>query len=473
LRWVARLAFGLLSLPAATHAHEAKPPAKPVEHDRPLPPGDSRRPKPDYAKERRGTSASQALLWIPRAVFFPLYVVTEYGIRQPVGAAVTFAERHHLRARYHEFFTFDEDQKVGLFPSGRIDLGLRTQAGIYFFWLDATGQSDIKLRLTTGGLDTWTLNTLYHAPLDNLSYLRLKLDYTRRPDNTFYGLGRQIREHGGRFEAERYTTGLTYGWSQGRLSFSAQGGFLSTSFDPKVGADSLAAAIASGALTAPPGLHDGVVAYYGGLAGRVDTRPARLAAVRSARDLDPKSGTGISAGLHANHFVGLAPTSASAAQAKRRPHWLRFGGALLGGLDLTGTNRTLELELAAELAEPLPADNPIPFTEQVSLGGDRPMRAFTSGRLIDESAAVATLSYNWPVWSQLDGSIHYSLGNVFARHLEDFEPARLRSSFGIGMKTLGSPDHPFEALIALGTRPFAEGGGVETLRLVFGTQAGF
>jgi hypothetical protein len=41
------------------------------------------------------------------------------------------------------------------------------------------------------------------------------------------------------------------------------------------------------------------------------------------------------------------------------------------------------------------------------------------------------------------------------------------------MKTLGSPDHPFEALIALGTKPFAEGGGVETLRLVFGTQAGF
>jgi outer membrane protein assembly factor BamA len=142
-------------------------------------------------------------------------------------------------------------------------------------------------------------------------------------------------------------------------------------------------------------------------------------------------------------------------------------------LDLTGTQRTLELNTAYAAVEPLPTDNLVPFTEQVSLGGSYPMRAFTGGRLIDESAIVSTISYNWPLLPDLDGSLHYSVGNVFANHLSDFDVGHLRSSFGIGMETVSSLDYPFEILVALGTKPFEEGGDIDTVRFVMGTSAGF
>jgi hypothetical protein len=37
------------------------------------------------------------------------------------------------------------------------------------------------------------------------------------------------------------------------------------------------------------------------------------------------------------------------------------------------------------------------------------------------------------------------------------------------METVASLDHPFEILVALGTKPFDEGGGVDTVRFVLGT----
>jgi outer membrane protein assembly factor BamA len=133
----------------------------------------------------------------------------------------------------------------------------------------------------------------------------------------------------------------------------------------------------------------------------------------------------------------------------------------------------LQLELLYAAVEPLPTDNPVPFTQQISLGGSYPLRAFTGGRLIDESALVTTLSYNWPLLPDLDGTLTYSVGNVFARHLRDFDAGHFRSSYGIGMETVASLDHPFEILLAFGTRPFDEGGGLDTVRFVLGTSAGF
>jgi hypothetical protein len=48
----------------------------------------------------------------------------------------------------------------------------------------------------------------------------------------------------------------------------------------------------------------------------------------------------------------------------------------------------------------------------------------------------------------------------------------LRSSFGLGMSTLGPSPDAFELLIAFGTRTLEAGGGVESVRFVFGTSAG-
>jgi hypothetical protein len=170
---------------------------------------------------------------------------------------------------------------------------------------------------------------------------------------------------------------------------------------------------------------------------------------------------------------GLKGTRATPDERARVPEWLRYGASLVGALDVTGTRRTLELDAVVEFAEPLPRGNPVPFTQQVPLGGDYPLRAFRSGRLVDLSAIATTLSYRWPIWDYLDGSLHYGIGDVFSYHLRDFTLGQLRSSFGIGMNSAGSLDYPFETLIAFGTAPFGEGGAVDSVRLVFGTRARF
>ncbi|MGE3673838.1 MAG: hypothetical protein AB7K71_29475, partial [Polyangiaceae bacterium] len=123
--------------------------------------------------------------------------------------------------------------------------------------------------------------------------------------------------------------------------------------------------------------------------------------------------------------------------------------------------------------DPLLKGSEIPFNEQVTLGGDRPMRGFLEGRLVDRSSAVLRFDYTWPVWVWLDGAIHYAVGNVFGEHLDGFEPGLLRQSAGVGLRAVGSRDHVFEMLQAFGTEPFDEGAEPESLRFVFGATSGF
>ena len=115
----------------------------------------------------------------------------------------------------------------------------------------------------------------------------------------------------------------------------------------------------------------------------------------------------------------------------------------------------------------------VPFTELVSLGGDdAPMPGFWVGRLIDRSAAVATLRYRWPIGPWLDGSMQAAVGNVFGEHLDDFQTRLLRFSGALGLESDSSPDSNFQFLIGFGTETFDHGGQVDSFRLAFGTSRG-
>ena len=119
------------------------------------------------------------------------------------------------------------------------------------------------------------------------------------------------------------------------------------------------------------------------------------------------------------------------------------------------------------------APGAIPFPDQVSLGGRTLMRGFVRNRLIDRSAAVATLQYTWPVWVYLDGVLTLAAGNVFGSHFDGFDVKLARLSSGIGVRSNGDRDTGFEAMFAVGTEPLDQKFTVNSFRVVVGSHHGF
>ena len=106
-----------------------------------------RRDRPDYAgRPPPGSTPGEVALWIPRVVFFPVYVTTECLIRVPLGAAISAAERANVPEALYDFFAFGPEHKSGFAPIAFVDFGLNPSVGIYAFWDDAFFKGD-NLRL--------------------------------------------------------------------------------------------------------------------------------------------------------------------------------------------------------------------------------------------------------------------------------------------------------------------------------------
>jgi hypothetical protein len=406
----------------------------------------------------------------------PLYLVSEYVVRRPLGWLVTTAEREHWPAILVDFFTFGPERQAGIIPTGLIDFRLRPSVGLYFFWNDAfVDGNDIRVRAATGGTDWWRLKVFdrYRLTLEQQVHVRGELSI--RPDHIFNGFepGSVAEEH--RFRMDQLEAGIGYAadlWrSSGVETFV---GIRDVTIDPNTGccADpTLAEGIAAMRFLTPPGLA-GYTVLEERVSGRLDTRPERmLAAPQPGTDWLSPPGTGAKLELRASHASGLEEREILPGDIER-VQWIGYGGTIGFFFDPTGLQRVLGLELIADFADPL-GDAEVPFTEQVSVGGDGPMRGFLEGRLLNRSAAVALFTYTWPVWVWLDGVIHYAVGNVFGEHLENFELDLLRSSFGIGLRGADKRDHAFELLVAGGTETFRDGGGLQEFRFVFGATSGF
>jgi hypothetical protein len=225
---------------------------------------------------------------------------------------------------------------------------------------------------------------------------------------------------------------------------------------------------------APAALDGGLLALGAGLSVELDTRRGRISERPSSiDDYSHVAGSGIELRGEVASHIGLRPTRAQPTDAPRSPAWLTYAATWTGTLDLTGTQRCLDLEAHAAFADPLPGAGDVPFTHAPSLGGARPLRGFPRRRFIDRSAAALTLRYRWPIGSALDGNLHAAAGNVFGAHLAGFDPADFRASFGLGVSTASPSAHAFELLLAFGTEPFSRGLAPETRRIVAGTRVMF
>ena len=418
-----------------------------------------KRKLPDY--DGRGAppvTAGDVLLWVPRVLLAPPYLVSEYIIRRPLGAAIAGAERAGWPGALYDFFTFGPDRNAGFAPTLFVDFGFRPSVGLFTFWNDAGVRGhDMRLQVGFFGLD-WlaaSFSDRIHISCDPADLVRFDVSGLRRPDYAYFGLGPSSRQSDiTRYGSDRLEARASIDKRWWRLSaVRAAVTGRQVEFHPGWYRNDipLDAAIARGTIAPPPGYPDSYTMVKSQLSISLDSREA-----------PPASGSGARFELHGSH----------SADVHRRAGWVGYGGTAGVFLDVNGRSRVLSLSGTAHFVDPLGSDV-IPFTELAVLGGFGPMRGYYPGRLVGRSAAVAELAYRWPIWIWLDGSMRFEVGNVFGEHLRDFDFRRLRMSAAIGVESAGLADNPLEILVGFGSETFESGAKIDSFRLVVGTHRGF
>lgn len=404
------------------------------------------------------TSVGDVLVWIPRVLLFPAYVVTDFVVRRPLGALTRIIEGVPTPEISASEFGFGTGQRSGLVPTAHFDTDFRPSVGVYFFYdRFVVSDSGLRVQAAFGGTDWLHLTVSDSLTLSPRSSAELRVDTAHRSDFTFNGTGARSRA------GDRGRYGSDY--VEGSLSFDTT---LPHGFEVKSHVDlatvqfrdvtcchepSVVALAKAGRYALPASFDAG---YTGFRAGGQLIHDSRA------------KGAGRSSGvrLQANAAYG------SDLRAPGASGWIRYGGSARGFLDLSGHGRALSLEGTVLFADPL-GEREVPFTELVRLGGSGPMSGFHEGRLLGRSAAALALEYRYPIWAFLDTSLQLSVGNVFDAHLADLSARDLRLAFAVGIHTVGVAAQSFSLLFGGGTETFAQGGHLGELRLSLGLKQGF
>jgi hypothetical protein len=441
--------------------------ARPAYADAPAPPAAaataSQSPKravPDY--DGRGPPAkapSDGWLWVPRVLLSPLYLVSEYVLREPLAAIVPAAEKADVPRKVYDFFAFGPDHKAGIAPVGLVEFDFNPSVGLYAFWDDAFAKDNAwSLHTEAWPTDWYAVSLRESTRLDEQRTLLVHLSGSHRPDRVFYGLGpRSLQSSQSRFTEAVADESATLDWKYFRESHvQLTAGLRSDDIGPGAyGSDpSLPQEAATGAFALPYGYGGRYTAEYNGVLASLDSREPW-----------PAPGSGARVEVKAEQGSDMIGSSG----------WIRYGGTASGFLDLNRHQRVINLSVAAQFADPL-GDRPIPFTELASLGGDGPMRGYFSRRMLDRSAASAALHYVWPIGPWLGGDIEAAVGNVFGEHLQSFRPDLLRFSGDIGITTVGNVGagaYPIEAIVGIGSETFQQGGTIDSVRVTLSVNHGF
>lgn len=430
---------------------------------------DDERTAPDYDGLEDRTTAGEVALWFPRILLSPFYLVHEYLIRQPLRLFVSLVEEEEVPSILLNFFAFGGSNTI-LVPTGFIDFGFRPSAGLYFRTADFLVDGHrIVARAATGGVRWWRLSLAERFETsDERWFIQARGGFEYRPDGLFYGIGLASDDDN--------ESGYGYWFVDGELSseyryfrssiLKAYASIATVDFfddaaeEPNVREQQMAGVFAE----LPPAYENGYDIVRLGTSATFDSRPDRP---------EPGSGVRLQGDLEYSFSLSGGPSAQAA---------LRYGGSLIGHVDLTGWQHVLSLGVWAQLVESI--EGAVPFTELVDAGGadsggprqDRdgaPLRGFIRGRLIGESAAALFLEYRWPVWVWIDGTLQLAVGNAFGADFGDFELDRLRLSAAIGVRTSNARDHSFDILVGFGTDTFEQGAEISSVRIVFGANETF
>ncbi len=430
-----------------------------------------KRVRPNYeGREPTGVTARD-LIWIPRALFYPVHLGLDFLVRRPIVGGLTLMEKHFVFTRIHEFLTW-RDGKSGVFPSFLVDFGLRPSVGLTTFHRDLF----VRGHELTAAASTWGENWIRVAGQDRMlvfdddsGWLTFSAEFLTRPDWVFYGVGPLTSTDDESFiRMRRIEVGVELrAFLQGLNRFAFSVMLRDVAFLEDEAANPTVESVHTGPLPSglgqgslPPGYRSG-----SGLAA-YQLIDARLEAVIDTRipDREFNPGSGFRLELFGSFEFDPSETSIN---------FFRWGSEWAAFLDLSGVNHVLALRIYSEFVEDT-GGRQVPFTELAALGGLETMRGYLQNRFLGDSAFVSTLSYRYPVWSLLDAELFASLGNVFDGHYRDFSFRKMYLNGGLGLRTTVDREVALMILFAVGTNRLDQDDvTVDSFRFTFGITQGF
>ena len=409
------------------------------------PPLDASGPKralPNYdGRPPAEPGAGRVLLWMPRAVVFPLFVVSEYVLRRPGGWTADKLEDLHADASGGDSF--------GITPAFEIETDRRPMVGVTGVWRNAGMRSnELSAHAGFGGTDWLRAILANRVLLDQEATLRARLEARRRPDLAFFGLGPDAPEAlSSRYREDRLDAAVAARLPViSHVVVAAEVGARRVRFGAATccGEPSLPTRVGAGELELPTGFVEGYIRWHQGIGIGIDSR--REAGSRA---------TG----------AALGADGARAMNLESPGRWALWGGRAEAGVDVTGTGRHLALDVDLRFANPLGRAG-VPWSELPTLGGDGPMRGYLDGRLRGRSATAATVRYRYPLWPMIEAFTEIAVGNAWGEHLEGWSLARSRLSGAIGIRNDDDGNQRFELLAGVGTEPFDRGASLGNARVL-------
>ncbi len=450
-----------------------------LTHHRELPSYDPRSPE---------WSPSPAV-WPARVLLFPLFVVTEFGLRQPIGFVTRTVDNYDAGKQSRQGLAVHE-QTTGVLPLVTFVNGMQPGLGLSAFadrlFVD---WHLVRISAVTDFQRNLMLGLLNRATLGEHGELNLLAAYQRRNDMVFHGVGPETTKGDeSRFERRKPSIELeaAFGSARRASQSSTANGIMAGNFPTHGGPKPTPETVLGARLSVEASendfactSHSADICGVDGIEGSADDRFngakraeaayfwAGYALLRTKAlvsfDLREQS-HGVRLDVFGRYGEGLG-------ERARRVRFFRYGGELSAFVDLTGhRRRLLSARLYIELLERARGHD-APFAELITLGGPDALRGFLRGRFQGDSAALATLDYSWPIWSFIDATLFYDMGNVFARQLTDFDIAKLRGSYGLILRTNAWRDVTVQAMVAIGTEQWSVE--PDEVRVMAGTNVGF
>lgn len=415
------------------------PPAKGahLEPEQRLDPG-------QYRGRPRATTAADALIWIPRIVFMPVFAVAELGVRRPIYTAADWADRNHVAAQIDRILSPTPD--LSWAPIVSLDLGDNSSFGAKVKWRDVLVPGhEMKSSAEAGPAGSWRVTARDFWALGSHAYAGARGDFGELPNRPFFGLGPRSRSLRTNFSLARNEGFVFEGFQWGNhIRVELAQGYRFERSGPGQG-PSIEQHFATEELPGYGDLHLALAT----LDYQIDSRRVR----------EQNSGVRLVGNVTYGQDIRLAERA-----------FLTVSLDLEAAATVSHPDRVLVARAYAAEAVALGRE-PVPFTHQPMLGWQNHV-GFLWGRFRGESAVLAELQYRYPIAYLIDAQWTLSAGNVFGRQFKGLSVEPLTGTVGVGLRTRRAGFGPVEMTFALGTTRFDQPFAFDALRVYFGTTEG-